>query len=44
VQVFDKKSDQAQFTGFDDGNSQKTINLTIKKDRKRGLFGKFATG
>lgn len=44
VQVFDKKSDQSQFTGFDDGNSQKTINLTIKKDRKHGLFGKLTAG
>ncbi|MDP4217130.1 MAG: TonB-dependent receptor [Bacteroidota bacterium] len=40
VQVFDKKSDQSQFTGFDDGNSQKTINLTIKKDKRRGTFGR----
>lgn len=44
VQVFDKKSDQSQFTGFDDGNSQKTINLTIRKDRKHGLFGKLTAG
>jgi hypothetical protein len=44
VQVFDKKSDQAQYTGFDDGNSQKTINLTIKKDHKHGLFGKATAG
>ncbi|HMH20598.1 MAG TPA: outer membrane beta-barrel family protein, partial [Puia sp.] len=44
VQVFDKKSDQAQYTGFDDGNSQKTINLTIKKDKKRGVFGKATAG
>ena len=44
VQVFDKKSDQSQFTGFDDGNSQKTINLTIKKDRKHGVFGRATAG
>jgi hypothetical protein len=44
VQVFDKKSDQSQFTGFDDGNSQKTINLTIKKDKKHGIFGKVTSG
>jgi len=44
VQVFDKKSDQAQFTGFDDGNSEKTINLTIKPEKKNGVFGKIATG
>jgi len=44
VQVFDKRSDQSQFTGFDDGNSQRTINLTIKKDKKRGVFGRLTAG
>lgn len=44
VQVFDKKSDQSEFTGFDDGNSQRTINLTIKKDRKHGIFGRLTAG
>src|SRR5882724_2918540 len=44
VQVFDRKSDQSQFTGFDDGNSQKTINLTIKQDKKNGVFGKVIAG
>ena len=40
VQVFDKKSDQAAFTGIDDGNSQKTINLKLKDNKKKGFFGK----
>jgi Outer membrane protein beta-barrel family/Carboxypeptidase regulatory-like domain len=40
VQVFDKKSDQAEFTGIDDGNSKKTINLKLKDDKKKGYFGK----
>ena len=40
VQVFDRKSDQSRFTGFDDGNSEKTINLTIKPEKKNGVFGK----
>lgn len=40
VQVFDKKSEQATFTGIDDGEKQKTINLTLKEDRKKGYFGK----
>ncbi len=40
VQVFDKKSDEAAFTGIDDGQKTKTINLMLKEDRKRGLFGK----
>jgi hypothetical protein len=40
VQVFDKKSDQAEFTGINDGNTQKTINLKLKDDAKKGYFGK----
>ena len=40
VQVFDKKSDQSEFTGIDDGNTQKTINLKLKEDKKKGYFGK----
>ncbi|MCU0387229.1 MAG: outer membrane beta-barrel family protein [Chitinophagaceae bacterium] len=44
VQVFDKKSDQATFTGVDDGNSQKTINLKLKDEFKRGHFGKVKLG
>lgn len=44
VQVFDKKSDQAAFTGIDDGQTQKTINLKLKNDRKNGYFGKVSGG
>lgn len=40
VQVFDKKSDQAEFTGIDDGQTKKTINLKLKEDKKKGYFGK----
>jgi hypothetical protein len=40
VQVFDKKSDQAEFTGIDDGENKKTINLKLKEDKKKGFFGK----
>ena len=40
VQVYDKKSDQAEFTGIDDGQKQKTINLKLKEDKKKGYFGK----
>ena len=40
VQVFDKKSDQSEFTGIDDGKTQKTINLKLKEDKKTGYFGK----
>ena len=44
VQVFDKKSDQAAFTGIDDGEKTKTINLKLKDDKKRGMFGKVSIG
>ncbi|NCU04549.1 MAG: carboxypeptidase-like regulatory domain-containing protein, partial [Chitinophagaceae bacterium] len=33
VQVFDKKSEQAEFTGVDDGQKTKTINLELKDDK-----------
>jgi len=44
VQVYDKKSDEAAFTGIDDGQKTKTINLTLKEDKKRGVFGKAVAG
>ncbi len=44
VQVFDKKSDQAAFTGVDDGELTKTINLKLKENAKQGYFGKISGG
>src|SRR4051812_8592247 len=44
VQVYDKKSDQATFTGIDDGQKQKTINLKLKDNKKNGYFGKINAG
>lgn len=44
VQVYDKKSDQAEFTGIDDGEKIKTINLQLKDDKKKGFFGKVVAG
>ena len=44
IEVFDKLSDQAQFTGFDDGNGQKTINIVTKTNRRVGQFGKVFAG
>ena len=40
VQLYDKKSDQAAFTGIDDGKTTKTINIKLKEDKKNGYFGK----
>ncbi|MDD2793315.1 MAG: outer membrane beta-barrel protein [Sediminibacterium sp.] len=44
VQVFDKKSDRSEFTGVDDGQQEKAINLKLKKDRNNALFGKITAG
>lgn len=44
VQVFDKKSDMAEFTGIDDGQDEKAINIELKEDHKKGVFGNVAAG
>ncbi|MES2275541.1 MAG: outer membrane beta-barrel protein [Bacteroidota bacterium] len=44
VQLYDKKSDQATFTGIDDGEKTKTINIKLKDDKKNGYFGKLDGG
>jgi hypothetical protein len=44
VQLYDKKSDQATFTGIDDGKKEKTINIKLKADKKNGVFGKAEAG
>ncbi|HLZ86097.1 MAG TPA: outer membrane beta-barrel protein [Puia sp.] len=44
VQVYDKKSEQATFTGIDDGQREKTINLKLKNDKKMGYFGRLTAG
>jgi hypothetical protein len=40
IQIYDRKSDQAMFTGIDDGNEETAINIKTKKDRKQSTFGK----
>jgi len=44
VQLYDKKSDQAAFTGIDDGKKEKTLNIKLKADKKNGMFGKAEAG
>lgn len=44
IEVFDRLSDQSQFTGFDDGQTRKTINIVTRKDRNKGEFGKIYAG
>ena len=42
IQVIDEKSDMAKLTGFDDDEGERIINLSLKKDRKRGVFGNYS--
>jgi hypothetical protein len=44
VQVFDRKSDQTAFSGIDDGQREKTINLELKEKNKKGFFGNLMAG
>lgn len=44
VQVYDRGSDQAGFSGFGDGNTDKTINIITRSDKKTGQFGKIYAG
>lgn len=40
VEVFDKLSDQAEFSGIDDGNSYKAINIVTHNKMKTAVFGR----
>ncbi|MFO7998987.1 MAG: outer membrane beta-barrel protein [Bacteroidales bacterium] len=44
VHVFDERSEQARFSGIDDGQRERTMNLELKEDRKEGLFGNTSLG
>jgi hypothetical protein len=44
VEVYDRKSELAEFSGVDDGVRKKTINLTLKEDKKQGFFGQVQGG
>ncbi|MEM1096391.1 MAG: TonB-dependent receptor [Bacteroidota bacterium] len=44
VQVFDKQSEMAEFTGVDDGEEARTLNLKLKEDRRKGYFGNVSGG
>lgn len=44
IQIIDELSDQAQFTGIDDGSRTKIINITTRKEKKNGYFGNSTGG
>lgn len=44
VEVFDQRSEQSRFSGFDDGNTTKTINIVTKVEFRNGTFGRVVAG
>lgn len=44
VQVYTSKTEQAKATGIDDGKKEKTVNLALKEEFKKGGFGKIKAG
>lgn len=44
VKVVERKSEQAQFTGIDDGNEETIIDLSIYKGMMNGWFGNLSAG
>ncbi len=42
IQVIDEKSDMAKLTGFEDDEGERIINLSLKKERKKGIFGNYS--
>ncbi len=42
IQVFDRQSDQARFTGFADGNEKRTINIVTRDGLSQGRFGQLS--
>ncbi len=39
VQVYERKSEQAELTGVDDGVRLQTVNVLLKDEAKKGIFG-----
>jgi len=44
VQLYNQRSDQAAFSGIDDGQQQPTLNLVTKRDKRKGYFGQNSLG
>ena len=44
VQLFDKETDESQFTGIDDGERNPTINIMLDDNKKSGIFGDVTGG
>lgn len=44
IEVYDRRSEKEELSGFDDGNRMKTINIITKPNRRKGVFGRISGG
>lgn len=44
IQIYEEQSEQSQFTGFDDGNTIRTMNLVTRRNMRNGQFGTISAG
>jgi hypothetical protein len=44
IQVIEKKTEDAIFKGVDDGKRENVLNVVLKDDKKKGVFGNVAAG
>lgn len=44
IEVYNKLSDQAEFSGMDDGEGYKALNIVTHKNMRQGQFGKLYAG
>jgi hypothetical protein len=44
IQIIDDYGDQSAFTGVKDGDPTKTLNIQLKKDKNKGIFGSVTAG
>ncbi len=44
IQIYEEQSEQSQFTGFDDGNRTRTMNVVTRRNMRNGQFGTFYAG
>ncbi|ANE51853.1 outer membrane beta-barrel protein [Flavisolibacter tropicus] len=44
VDLYDDMSEQSKFNKIDDGSRTRAINLKLKKDKKKGVFGRATVG
>lgn len=39
VQIYERKSEEAELTGIDDGQRFQTVNVVLKEEARKGIFG-----